>query len=75
MTSDGTPTGGTLPIKVATPSLSRSPGSKDSFASRAAIVGKVPIGLTRISPSPRKASAIATAQYSCLATALIYRMK
>ena len=68
--ASGVPSGGTSASRNASPSDSRMSGSKVSRASRAPMLGSVPIGLTRISPSPRNASAIATAQTSALRTSV-----
>src|SRR6266849_1951862 len=54
----------------ASPSVSSRPGSKVALASRAPIAGIRPIGLARISPSPRQASAQAIAHTSALVAAL-----
>jgi hypothetical protein len=49
---------------VASPSVSSRSGSNVSCASRAPSDGMTPIGLARIAPSPRQASAQATTQTS-----------
>ena len=63
-TSAGAPTGIGSPSCSASPSVMTRSGSNVSTASRAPIVGIVPIGLARTAPSPRHASAHATAHTS-----------
>src|SRR4051794_3506882 len=64
LASSVAPTGYGPPIRSASPSVITRSGSKLARASRPPIIGTLPIGLARISPSPRKHSAIATTQYS-----------
>ena len=59
-----TPTGMMFSTSSASPSVITSSGSNVALASRPPIIGSVPIGLARISPSSRKHSASATAQTS-----------
>src|ERR687898_3477529 len=59
-----TPTGSSFATSSASPSVITRSGSNDARASRPPIIGTLPIGLARISPSPRKASATATTQIS-----------
>src|SRR5215467_13810018 len=54
----------------ASPSVSSRSGSNVALASRAPMAGIRPIGLARISPSPRQASAHATAHTSALLAVL-----
>jgi hypothetical protein len=53
-----------LATKLAMPSESMRSGAKVALAKRAPIDGMTPMGLAKISPSPRHASAQATAQSS-----------
>src|SRR5215510_3017261 len=57
-----------LAISVASPSVMHRSGSKLARASRPPIIGMVPMGLARISPSPRKHSAMATQPTSARVT-------
>ena len=58
------PTGASSATSSASPSVMTRSGSKVARARRPPIIGMVPIGLARISPSPRKHSATATTQTS-----------
>ncbi len=64
LTSSVAPTGYGPAMSSASPSVITRSGSKLARARRPPIIGTLPIGLARISPSPRKHSAIATTQYS-----------
>ncbi len=66
-----TPTGMMFSTSNASPSVMTSSGATVALARRPPIIGSVPIGLARISPSPRNASATATAQTSARVKALI----
>ena len=57
-----------LAISRASPSVMARSGSKVARARRPPIIGMVPMGLARISPSPRKHSAIATTHTSARST-------
>src|SRR5262245_8400586 len=59
-----TPTGNTSATSSASPSVMTRSGSNVARARRPPIIGTLPIGLARISPSPRKTSATATTQTS-----------
>src|SRR5438270_6838437 len=65
------PTGSVFPTSSASPSVMTRSGSKAARASRPPIMGTLPIGLARISPSPRNASATATTQISARVAAVI----
>src|SRR2546430_5810065 len=65
------PTGSVFPTSSASPSVMTRSGSKAALASRPPIIGTLPIGLARISPSPRNASATATTQISARVAAVI----
>ena len=66
-----TPTGIVLATNEATVSVIIRSGSNVARAKRPPMIGTVPIGLHKISPSPRKASAMATQQISSIITSLI----
>ena len=57
-----------LAMSVASPSVITRSGSKVARARRPPIIGMVPMGLARISPSPRKHSATATTHTSARVT-------
>ena len=57
-----------LAMRRASPSVIARSGSKVARARRPPIIGMVPIGLQRISPSPRKHSAMATTHTSARVT-------
>src|SRR5947208_10294582 len=65
------PTGSVFATSSASPSVMTRSGSKAARASRPPIMGTLPIGLARISPSPRNASATATTQISARVAAVI----
>src|SRR4029450_856396 len=71
--ASSTPTGSVFPTSSASPSVITRSGSKAARASRPPIVGTLPIGLARISPSPRNASATATTQISARVASVILR--
>src|SRR5262249_5356565 len=62
--ASSSPTGSTLPTRSASPSVTTRSGSKVARARRPPIIGTFPIGLARISRSPRNTSATATTQTS-----------
>ena len=55
-------------MRAASPSVMHRSGSNVARASRPPIIGIVPMGLARISPSPRKHSATATTHTSARVT-------
>src|SRR5918995_4152140 len=69
--ASSTPTGRSFATSSASPSVITRSGSNDARASRPPIMGMLPIGLARISPSPRKASATATTQISALVASIM----
>src|SRR2546421_3130676 len=71
LASLSSPTASVFATSSASPSVMTRSGSKATRASRPPIMGTLPIGLARISPSPRNASATATTQISARVASVI----